>query len=227
MRRHRRGSRVPPLTTTDREETSMHSPATAPARAVLTDLIQPADGRGLWLKRALLLGLGVAALVIAAKIRVPFWPVPMTMQTFAVLSIGAAYGWRLGGATVLAYLAVGALGFDVFTSSSAEIHGLAYMMGGTGGYLAGFVLAAIALGALARAGWDRSPLRMGAAMLAGQVLVFLPGVLWLGHLYAGAQGWGWVLEVGLVNFLPAEALKMALAALLFPALWRMTGNARG
>ncbi|MEO1318100.1 MAG: biotin transporter BioY [Pseudomonadota bacterium] len=200
-----------------------------PQRPVLAETLLPATGdadTGIWLRRALLVALGIGALVLAAKIRVPFWPVPMTMQTFAVLAIGAAYGVRLGGVTLLGYLAIGALGFDVFTSSSAENNGLVYMMGGTGGYLLGFLLAALTLGALARRGWDRNPMQMGIAMGLGQVLIFLPGVLWLGHLFAEAKGWAWVVEVGLTNFLVAEVLKVALAMLLFPVLWRMVGNAR-
>ncbi|MEM6422617.1 MAG: biotin transporter BioY, partial [Pseudomonadota bacterium] len=150
----------------------MASPA--PNR-VLADLWLSDSRESLWLRRAVLLVVGVGALAIAAKIKVPFWPVPMTMQTFVVLSIGAAYGVRLGGATLLAYLAIGAAGFDVFTSSSAESYGLAYMMGGTGGYLAGFLMATVLLGALARQGWDRHPARMALAMLAGQALIFVPG----------------------------------------------------
>ncbi|MEM9783082.1 MAG: biotin transporter BioY [Pseudomonadota bacterium] len=184
------------------------------------------SAQGLWLRRAVLVALGIAALVIAAKMRVPFWPVPLTMQTFAVLSIGAAFGPMLAGMVLLGYLALGAMGLDVFTSSSAEDFGLSYMMGGTGGYLVGFLAAALLLGALARQGWDRHPSRMLLAMLAGEVVIFLPGVLWLGHLYAEAQGWAWVIEVGLTNFLPAEVLKMALAMLLFPILWRIVGRAR-
>ncbi len=89
---------------------------------VLAEAVMPQDGAGLAVKRAVLLALGVAALVVAAKIRVPLWPVPVTMQTFAVLTIGAAYGARLGSATVIGYLALGALGFDVFTASSAGRH---------------------------------------------------------------------------------------------------------
>ncbi|MEM9762624.1 MAG: biotin transporter BioY, partial [Pseudomonadota bacterium] len=147
-----------------------------PTRPVLAETLIPAAAggtdAGLWARRALFVALGIAVLVLAAKIRVPFWPVPMTMQTFVVLSIGAAYGARLGGVTLLGYLAIGALGFDVFTSSSAENYGLAYMMGGTGGYLVGFMLAALALGTLARRGWDRHPMQMGVAMAIGQVLIF-------------------------------------------------------
>jgi len=194
---------------------------------VLSEAILPSDGSALMLKRAALVALGIAALAIAAQIRVPFWPVPITMQTFVVLTVGAAYGMRLGVVTLLGYLAIGALGFDVFTSSSAESYGLAYMMGGTGGYLAGFVLAAAALGWLARRGWDRSVGKMAAAMLIGNALIYVPGLLWLGHLYAGSEGWATVLDWGLWPFLAGDALKLALAALLLPAAWKAVGEARG
>lgn len=174
-----------------------------------------------WLRTAVLIACGVAAMAIAAKIRIPFWPVPVTMQTFVVLTVGAAYGAGLGVATMLAYLAVGALGFDIFTSSSAETNGLAYMLGGTGGYLVGFVLAAWVLGRLAESGWDRSVPKMAGAMLIGNALIYVPGVLWLGYLYASAKGWAWVTQVGFTNFLLSDALKLALAAILLPALWRL------
>jgi biotin transport system substrate-specific component len=167
--------------------------------------------------------LGVAALAVAAKIKVPFWPVPITMQTFVVLSIGAAYGARLGVATLAAYLAIGALGFDVFTGSSAEANGIAYMMGGTGGYLAGFVLAAAFLGWAARRGWDRSHGRMALAMLAGSVLIYAPGLVWLGWLHGFDKP---ILAWGLYPFLVGDALKLALAALVFPLAWKAVGDAR-
>ncbi|MEL6264502.1 MAG: biotin transporter BioY [Pseudomonadota bacterium] len=207
--------------------TRIDTPMDATGARVLAEAWTLGGRQGLWLRRAVLIALGIALLVLAAKVRVPFWPVPMTMQTFAVLSIGAAFGPRLGGATLLGYLALGAIGLDVFTSSSATAYGLAYMMGGTGGYLLGFLMAAVLLGCLAERGWDRRPMRMMAAMVAGLVLVYLPGVLWLGHLYADARGWAWVLEVGLTTFLSAEVLKVALAMVLFPALWRFVGPARG
>jgi len=194
---------------------------------VLSEAILPREGSALMLKRAALVALGIAALAIAAQIRVPFWPVPITMQTFVVLTVGAAYGMLLGVVTLLGYLAIGALGFDVFTSSSAESYGLAYMMGGTGGYLAGFVLAAAALGWLARRGWDRSVGKMAAAMLIGNALIYVPGLLWLGHLYAGSEGWATVLDWGLWPFLAGDALKLALAALLLPVAWKAVGEARG
>jgi len=178
-------------------------------------------GRSTLLRNLLLIAVGVAAMAIAAKIKVPFWPVPMTMQTFVVLTVGAAYGGALGAATMLAYMIVGAMGFDIFTGSSAQANGIDYMMGGTGGYLVGFVLAAFVLGRLAEAGWDRSVPKMAGAMLVGNALIYLPGVLWLGYLYAGAKGWDWVVKWGLTNFVVADALKLALAAALLPLLWRL------
>lgn len=188
---------------------------------VLAETLIPAEGTRLWLKRAVLVALGVAALTVAAKVRVPFWPVPITMQTFAVLAIGAAYGMRLGLVTLLAYLALGAAGVAVFTGEGA---GLAYMAGSTGGYLAGFALAAGFLGWAARQGWDRSVPRMAAAMLAGSALIYAPGLLWLGVVHGFDQP---ILAWGLWPFLPGDALKLALAALLFPAIWRAVGEARG
>lgn len=191
---------------------------------VLADVIGASEGAGLRLKQAVLVILGIAALALAAKIKVPMWPVPITMGTFAVLSVGAAYGARLGGITILGYMAVGALGFDVFAGSSAEKAGLTYMMGGTGGYLVGYVLATVALGLLAARGWDRSMGRMAAALLIGNVLIYVPGLLWLGALY------GWdkpILEWGLTPFLVGDALKLALAAVLLPTLWKLVGKARG
>jgi len=198
----------------------------AHTNSVLSEALWPATGSSVMVRRALLVAAGVLALVIAAKIKVPFWPVPITMQTFAVLSIGAAFGAQLGAVTLLAYLALGAIGLNVFTGSSAETYGIEYMMGTTGGYLLGFLLATLALGALARRGWDRSPLWMVGAMVIGLFLVYVPGVLWLGQLLAADKGWAWVLEWGWLVFMPAEALKLALAALLFPVLWRMVAPAR-
>ena len=191
---------------------------------VLAQAFGPASGTALRLKQAALVVLGIVVLAIAAKIKVPMWPVPITMGTFAVLAMGAAYGARLGLVTILGYMIVGALGFDVFAGSSAEKFGLTYMMGGTGGYLVGYVLATVALGALAQRGWDRSIGWMGLAMLIGNVLIYLPGLAWLGQLY------GWdkpILQWGLTPFLLGDAIKLALAAVLLPSLWKLVGNARG
>ncbi len=192
---------------------------------VLAETIWEADGAQLMVKRALLVMLGVAALALAAKIQVPVWPspVPVTLTTFAVLSIGAAYGPKLGLATILAYLGLGALGWDVFAGSSAEASGLAYMAGSTGGYLAGYVLATLALGQAARRGWDRSVLGTAGAFAIGTALIYLPGVLWLGVLYGfDAPIFAW----GVTPFLIGDALKAGLAALVLPGLWALVGRAR-
>lgn len=193
---------------------------------VLTEAVWQTEGTGLWAKRAVLVVLGVALLTVFAQIKlmIPPSPVPVTMGTFAVLAIGAAYGPRLGLTTIIAYLVVGVLGFDVFASSTAELNGLEYMMGGTGGYLVGYVLATVALGALARAGWDRSVVLMGLAMLIGTVMIYVPGIAYLGVLY------GWdapLLAWGLTPFLIGDAMKLVLAALVLPLAWKLVGKARG
>lgn len=191
---------------------------------VLAETLLPGTGAALRVKQALLVLAGIAALALAAQIKVPMWPVPITMTTFAVLTIGAAYGPRLGLATILGYLGVGALGFDVFVGSSAELAGLRYMTGATGGYLLGYVLAVAALGFAARAGWDRSMGRMALAMLAGNILIYVPGLLWLGQLYGWDQP---ILAWGLTPFLIGDALKLGLAAMLIPGVWRLAGRVRG
>ena len=191
---------------------------------VLSEVLAPQEGTQLLLKKAVLVMAGIALLAIAAKIKVPMFPVPMTMGTFAVLTMGAAYGARLGLVTILGYMLIGALGFDIFAGSSAENFGLTYMMGGTGGYLVGYVLAVLALGTLARAGWDRSAPKMAGAMLLGNVLIYVPGLIWLGMLY------GWdkpILQWGLTPFLLGDVLKLAMAAIILPLTWKMVGRARG
>lgn len=199
--------------------------AVATQYRTLSETLWPAEGAALWAKRAVLVAAGVVVLGLAAKAAVPVWPspVPITLGTFAVLTIGAAYGPRLGLATILAYLLLGALGWDVFAGSSAEENGIAYMLGGTGGYLLGYLLAVLALGFAARRGWDRSVGGMTLAMLAGNALIYVPGLLWLGRLYGWDQP---IMAWGLTPFLIGDALKLALAALLVPGLWRLVGKAR-
>lgn len=199
--------------------------ATTPA-TTLSDAIGPTEGQALWIKRAVLFVVGIAVLTVLAKVKLPIppSPVPVTLGTLGVLSIGAAYGPRLGLATVLGYLAIGALGFNVFAGSSAEKAGLVYMMGGTGGYLVGYALAALALGALAQRGWDRSVVWMALAMLVGNALIYVPGLLWLNGF---AESWSQTLSWGITPFLIGDAMKLAVAALLLPALWKLVGKARG
>ena len=161
---------------------------------------------------------GSLALWVSAKLSIPFWPVPLTMQTLVVLVIGMAFGARLGAATVLLYLAEGAVGLPVFSGTPEKGLGLAYMMSTTGGYLVGFVLAAGAVGFLAERGWDRSPVKTALAMVLGNILIYMTGLLWLGTIV------GWdkpVLAWGLTPFLAGDAVKIAAAAVLMPLVWRL------
>ncbi|MGD1882272.1 MAG: biotin transporter BioY [Paracoccaceae bacterium] len=192
---------------------------------VLIEALGGGSGGALLARQAIFFVIGVALLAIAAKIRVPMWPVPITMSTFAVLMIGAAYGPRLGLVTMMGYLVVGALGFDVFAGTTAEKNGLNYMLGGTGGYLVGWLLATLALGAFARRGWDRSFVWIAVAMLVGNALIYVPGLLWLNTM-SYAQGWDWTLSNGLTPFLVGDAIKLALAAVLLPLAWKAVGDAR-
>ncbi|WP_211100191.1 biotin transporter BioY [Azospirillum halopraeferens] len=158
--------------------------------------------------------LGSLLLAASAKVQVPFWPVPMTMQSMVVLVLGMAYGSRLAAATVLLYLAQGLAGLPVFAGAGA---GPAYMAGPTGGYLVGFVLGAYATGLLAERGWDRSPLTALAAMAAGHALLFVPGVAWLAVLFGTEKA----VAVGLAPFWAASLLKTVLGAALMQAAWSL------
>ena len=154
---------------------------------------------------------GIALLTASAHIKIPFYPVPLTMQTLIVLGIGMTYGVRLGGATLLGYISAGLIGLPVFAGGA----GMAYMMGPTGGYLAGFFAAAVVLGALAERGWTRSWATAAAAMLMGNVIIYLLGVGWLASLI----GWDKAVQFGLLPFLYGDALKLIIAALGVPYFW--------
>ncbi|MEM9106439.1 MAG: biotin transporter BioY [Pseudomonadota bacterium] len=157
-------------------------------------------------------------IVLSAKISVPFFPVPMTMQTLVILGIGLALGWRLGLAAVALYLVEGAFGLPVFAGTPEKGIGLAYMMGPTGGYLLGFLMAVGLVGWLAEKGWDRNVGLAFVAALAGSAIIYVPGLLWLGSI----AGWDKpILEWGLYPFVLADLTKAALAALIFPAAWRL------
>lgn len=173
------------------------------------------------LRVPLLVLIGMALLTLSAKIHIPFYPVPMTMQTFVVLAMGMAYGARLGAGTVLAYLAVGALGLHVFSGTPERGAGIAYMMGTTGGYLVGFFLAAALCGWLAERGWDRSVVTTAIAMVAGNLVIYALGLAWLGQVV------GWdkpVLEWGLYPFLLGDLAKVVLAVATLPVAWKLLGR---
>lgn len=181
------------------------------------------DGAMRLVASVLLVLAGTAVLAIAAKIKVPFFPVPMTLQTLAVVALASAYGARLGVLTVLAYLAEGMLGLPVFTNTPPLLAGPAYFMGPTGGFLAGFVAMAAIVGAAADRGWAASWPKMFGAMLAGEVVMMALGLVWLAwfaSLSSGASGLGLstAFSAGVMPFILGDLLKIALAALFALAL---------
>jgi biotin transport system substrate-specific component len=167
---------------------------------------------------ALVLG-GSLLIALVAQLRVvlPFSPVPITGQTFAVLLLGALYGRTRGAATVMTYLALGGLGLPVFAGGT---FGLATLVGPTGGYLVGFVAAAFVVGFLSERGWDRKPWSTAVSMLIGNGLISVVGVLWLSRFV----GWPAVLSTGVLPFLAGDALKIALATVLLPVGWKLIGR---
>jgi biotin transport system substrate-specific component len=194
-------------------------------RAALAPGMQPTLAAVLWpsdraLRNVVLVVIGSVLLTLSAKLQIPFWPVPMTMQTYVVLVLGMAYGTRLGVATVLFYLAQGALGLPVLAGTPERGIGFAYMVGPTGGYLVGFVVAAALAGALAARGWDRSFAWMLLAMALAHVVIFVPGVAWL----ATTVGWERALAVGVVPFIGATVAKTLLGVLTLPLAWRLLGR---
>ena len=193
--------------------------AKANSNSTLAAALWPAENT--LVRNVVLAVLGSLAIWASAKVQVPFYPVPVTMQTFVILGIGMAYGWRLGAATVLLYMAQGAAGLPVFAGTPEKGIGLAYMAGPTGGYLLGFVLAAAAVGWLAERGWDRDVATTALAMLIGNAVIYVPGLLWLGALL------GWdkpIFAWGLWPFLYGDGAKLLLAAVALPAVWRFVGK---
>ncbi|MCA1588013.1 MAG: biotin transporter BioY [Chloroflexi bacterium] len=173
---------------------------------------------------ALLVAGGAALTAIAAQIAItlPWSPVPYTFQTAAVLLVGASLGLRRGGAAIALYVLAGALGLPVYAEGSA---GIGQLLGITGGYLAGFVLAALVVGRLAELGWDRSVWSAAGLMLAGTLLIYVVGVPVL------ALTTGMDLPTALYRgagvFLPWDIAKVLVAATALPLAWRVVGRGAG
>lgn len=184
---------------------------------LLETLWPTAKGPSRAVRAAALALLGTLALAISAKLHIPFWPVPLTMQTFVVLVLGMALGWRLGAATMALYLAEGAIGLPVFSGTPERGLGLAYMAGPTGGYLAGFVAGAALCGWLAERGWDRSWWRTAIAMSLGHLVILAFGWAWLATLIGPAQAYA----LGVAPFYAATIAKTVLAVLALPLAWRL------
>jgi len=188
-------------------------------------LMSATIGTDSFLKKALLVLGGSALIAIAAQISVPFFPVPMTLQTLAILAIGLSFGARLGVATVLAYLAEGAAGLPVFANGGA---GLAYMGGPTAGFLLGFVAMVWIAGMAAQRGFVTM---LGAALLAAAV-VYLPGLAWpagvagLVGVEAGWAGWSFdkIWAAFAANFVLGDAVKAVIAAVAVSGSWSVFGR---
>lgn len=184
---------------------------------------QPKAASAQLLANVVIVLLGTALITLAAKTNVPTWPVAVTLQSLAVAFLAAAFGWRIGVATVVAYLIEGALGLPVFATGG----GIGYLVGPTGGFLIGFVAMAYVIGRAADLGASGKVMTLGLAMLIGDALLFVLGFLWLLALGASAA---WLDQSNLVGsafakaiqpFLVWDALKMVFAALTVTGLWSL------
>lgn len=156
----------------------------------------------------------IIALSAAIAIPLPFSPVPITLQTLAVLLAGMLLGSKRGLLCVLTYIGEGAAGMPVFAGGAS---GLAYMAGPTGGYLIGFLFAVYMTGLFSENGWDRKILTATIAMLLGNTIIYSFGLLWLGFYVAGNE----VLSLGLYPFIPGEVSKLIAAVLILPTGWKL------
>lgn len=182
-------------------------------RRAMIDAVWPTAGL---MREAALIALGGLFVAVAAQVQIklPLSPVPVTGQTFAVLLLGALYGSRRGPAAVVAYLLLGAAGLPVFAGGAV---GAVRLIGPTGGYLAGFVAAAFAVGLLSERGWDRRPRSAVAIMALGSAAIYAAGVVWLARFV----GWGAVFQTGVLPFVVGDVFKIVLAALLLPGAWKI------
>ena len=179
----------------------MSAPSMNPS---LADRLWPATEGQAVLRAAALAVFGSLLLWASAKVQVPFYPVPMTLQTAVVLLIGVAYGPRRAAGTLLLYLAEGAVGLPVFAGTPERGIGLAYMVGPTGGYLAGFLAAAVISGWTAER--SRHWLTTALGLLAAIVAIHLLGAAWLATLVGPAKA----VSLGVLPFLLGDAVKLAL-----------------
>jgi len=154
--------------------------------------------------------IGTLILTISAKVQVPFWPVPMTMQTFVVFLIGMTYSVRLSFFTLLAYLLEGGLGLPVFASGG----GLIYLTGPTAGYLYGMLISVVLISYFANLGYGSSYFKTIIALLLGSLIIFTLGILYLGSLI----GFDKAIQAGLFPFIPSEIFKIALAVAIIPTI---------
>ncbi len=168
-------------------------------------------GKNAAMRYVLLAVAGSLLLWVSAKTQVPFWPVPLTMQPFAVLAIGMMYGGRLAFATVGLYLLEGAVGLPVFANGG----GLLYFLTPTAGFLVGFLFAATFCGFMAERGFDKNILSAVAVGSIGMVIIYAFGLAWLGNLIGVEAAFAAVSP-----YFAGDAVKVALVALLLPTAWK-------
>jgi biotin transport system substrate-specific component len=178
--------------------------------SILINQIFPTNGISTYIKNIVLIIFGSFLLAVSSKVQVPFWPVPMTMQTFVVFLIGMSYGWKLSFLTLIAYILEGDLGLPVFATGA----GFAYLMGPTAGYIYGMLLAAIVIGFLSEKGFSNTYFMSLVSLLIGSVIIFTLGVGYLGSII----GYDKAINFGLLPFIPSELFKIALAVALIPSL---------
>ena len=155
--------------------------------------------------------IGSFLLTISAKVQIPFYPVPMTMQTLVVLLIGMTYGPYLAAVTISLYIVKGVMGFPVFAGGG----GIAYVIGPTGGYIIGFLISATFLGLLASRGWGKTWKTTAISMIAGVFIIFLSGITWL-SIYIGFEA---AILKGFIPFIYADCLKIIIASFTMPTAW--------
>jgi len=197
--------------------------STAAERGItLADFLVPirvGERLGTRVRHIALVVAGTLFVSLCAQVYIPTLPVPFTGQTFGVLLVGGALGFRRGLVALLLYLAIGAIGIPVYAQGKS---GLDVIQGVTGGYLVGFVVAAALVGRLAELGWDR---RIGGAlamMAIGTAVIYAIGVPWL--KVAAGLSWTDAVAGGMTKFLIWDAAKLAVAAGIFPLSWWLIGR---
>jgi len=197
--------------------------STAADRGItLADFLVPvtvAERMNARLRHAVLILAGATFILLTAQVYVATQPVPLTGQTFGVLVAGGALGFRRGAAAVILYVLLGSVGLPFFAQHAG---GTAVILGATGGYLVGFIVAGALVGRLAELGWDRHIGGSFGAMILGEGVIYAIGLPWL-KAVAGLS-WADTIALGLMPFLVWDAVKLAAAAVLFPTAWWLIGR---
>lgn len=184
--------------------------------------IRVGERMGSRLRHVALIAIGAALIFATSRVVIPLSPVPITGQTFGVLLVGGALGFRRGLASIALYVLIGLIGLPFFAEGKS---GVQVLQGATGGYIVGFIVAGSLVGRLAELGWDRRIVGALGAMAIGNVVIYLFGVPWLMAVTHNDLAWG--IANGLTPFLVGDSIKLILAAAAFPAAWWVVGRRAG